>query len=360
MILLVTLLLLISCLFFREYSTKAFLFIEKERKIYTTIIVFLFIYSAFRFIGKGYGFDLQSYQTMYIINDTFSLDIFFRILIAKTYLWMPFGFFVILTSVIGLAGPITYIYKKSSDFLISIILFVTTFYSLYNYGVIRQSVAMSIVFLAILLLEKPNKKRNITGFLLLGISIGFHKSVLIVLPIIILSFFINKQFSDAYKFVTYKKILLYIFMLVFLSFIDFRNLANLIINTLSDFGINLNTYAFVENNPLMSIGFYLNISIVIMIAYLYKNDDKYFKKRNLIYIMFVFAIVFDVVFNFYPIVVERGLDFIWFFRIVLVSDIYIALKNKNQRVIYYVLFFGYITFIFFVNLLPSIINGTYM
>lgn len=103
-------------------------------------------------------------------------------LIASIY--YDYYFFLGITSILSLLPVYRFIKKYSSDYFLSTLIFMSfTFYSLY-FGVIRSSMALSILMISIDFIQK---KKPIPFILTVLLAASFHKTALIFLPAYFLS-----------------------------------------------------------------------------------------------------------------------------------------------------------------------------
>jgi len=148
-------------------------------------MLFLFFLSAFRSLEVGN--DTYNYFVIYTNNTHDGISGNFEPgynLLSNTLrnLGVSFNMFLVLTSTISYIPVIIFIKRKSNYPLLAALVFYTTLFSFYSSG-IRQSIAISLVLLALLSLDR---KSNRLFFFFALIAFTFHLSSIIVFLVLLI------------------------------------------------------------------------------------------------------------------------------------------------------------------------------
>nr|WP_106783609.1 EpsG family protein [Lysinibacillus timonensis] len=186
--------------------------------IYFIIIsLFMLFIAAFR---DGIGYDYANYKKLFDLihyRDASSSEVnielgFYAImkLFTNNYLVVFF------TATISILLKVIYIDRYSKDKIISLLLYFSGVFIMFDMGVIRQGLSIGITLLSI----KHIKERSFTKFLfIICFAALFHVSAIIFLPLYFLG---NKSFSrKTYYFIT-----------LVVLIISFADLTKLIVNLL--------------------------------------------------------------------------------------------------------------------------------
>lgn len=167
---------------------------RKKQNVYFYIsFCILFVLSAFR--GINVGTDTIHYKEMYKIIARGA-----KTFIEPSWLYLnqivadSFGDFryILIISALLVLGPVFYVVKKISyNPLLSIFIYFTLYIYLQSFNIMRQLIAVSIVFVGIFFIVKKWKPWLYIIFVLLATS--FHVSALLALPLVLVKKIPNKK-----------------------------------------------------------------------------------------------------------------------------------------------------------------------
>ncbi len=176
-----------------------------------------------------------------------------------------------------------YSYKDKIDLKISFVIYCCTLY-LISYSTLRQCLALSIVFLMYLTVEK---NKNLFTIFLLLMAMTFHNSAIICILIpFVIKYFKSEKFKNKKLFI-FMSIIMFIFFLLSYEYI---------LQLLADLGLLSEKYYQYVNNEFHVEGIDLSIATIIqksagmLLCLIYigcRNINKKEKKDNLIWIYFI-------------------------------------------------------------------------
>lgn len=326
------------------------LILKKNKAFCIAFSIQLFLILALRHPSLGVDYITYSSGFEYISNLSFS-DMLLRLrLVGTAKLTYPFVFesgyvvlnwivaeigfsfhgLLVVCAAINCASIGRFIYKYSNNPLLSFAIFVSFNMYVYCFGIIRQSLALSVVLWAVpYIIEKKRTK----AILLIMIAFLFHRVAIIWLPFVFL-FKIpitKKRFLAAY--------FTGIALILFASYI-YKNVITkmmLIIEV-----TNRLTIDFQYNN------FALLIEIIGIIIYFF-IDFKLFENSNLN--LACWGLIF--LFLFEPVsmcneVFARASELYTVFLIILIPGLIYTYKNSNTKlianVVVFILMFGYMIY----------------
>lgn len=150
------------------------------------VFLTMFIPAAIRYdIGTDYSFYVDAYNSLGLL-DNFEFG-FKMIVICLKKLSLPTQSLFIFTSFI-IYAPICFFLNRERYFL-KIVLYFLIFY-LYTFNIIRNSIALSILLVALELYLKGHKLK---AYVIYSISCVFHYSMFFFIPIFILDLFYIKK-----------------------------------------------------------------------------------------------------------------------------------------------------------------------
>jgi len=156
-----------------EYNSK-----QKINFIYIYIGIILILFSGLRYM---YGLDYNSYKGLYFsTNPSFSsIEFLFSkfMLVIKSLSNQNYYIFIFINAFIAILTKIFFIKKNTRYFFLSIFIYFTVIFLVYDLGLLRQSLAMGIISIGFLFDEKD---KNIS-FIFYVIAVFVHITSIIIL-----------------------------------------------------------------------------------------------------------------------------------------------------------------------------------
>lgn len=329
---LVLLLLTYASLYYKITNT------DLNRQFFIVISVFLIIFAATR---DHIGVDFVSYENLYYsirrLGDLRDLLSIYRTtnyepLFVLTCILSPsFHSFLFFMSILGVGIKCAVIWKYCTYKYALLLFYFCNIYLGYDMGVMRQGVAMS--FMLVALFQLKNKKHS--GFALATfISVLFHSSGFLLVPLLLWELLLNKQ--------TIKWIITGI--AIVLSGIN--NFLPIIDKVANKFGIATVVFRLEVYKDVLNQGSYLSTSlrwlIVLLLLYvLYKQycitDDKSLFSLNAYWYGCIIAILTRGI----GFISGRGTVVFFYFSCFAIEDILKTKKNKDFSVILLSVFVAY-------------------
>jgi len=188
---------LVFSVFAMKYSTVTGTDIKKRVPakffVFLILTVWCSIYAFRYFVGS----DFRNYYNTFngIIDNKMSLTEFISTQRDSLYGYLSFfssklfnGNWIIFSYICSFLSyfPVVYVlYKKSTDFVMSMLLYIFTFTYFSAFNGVRQSISLSLIFLAYYCFLKEKKYFLYVIFVL--IAFGFHATTLIAIPFQLLS-----------------------------------------------------------------------------------------------------------------------------------------------------------------------------
>lgn len=188
--------------------------------------------------------------------------------------------------------PIYFVLKKNSkdgmSVVLGMIIFLTYFYNL-SFNMARQSIAIAFSLLAYYYLGKGKNKMVILSMI---ISILFHSSALILVPIFCL-FYINK--SNLKKS---KKIFLnfLVFLFLVLMAVKFENIISLLsLNSEFRYKNYISKYGLINGKiGIIRLSFWI---FILLLCWAYKKNIAFYEKNYIFYLFIGFASILSFYIN---------------------------------------------------------------
>lgn len=335
-------------LFFLSLSEFLDLNFKFKNQLFLICLLILFLFTGLRYETGGdwfnytHNFSLIEPINKILIghNDQFNLikyEFLFKVLCSITKSVIDnFQFFLIVVQII-----LTFLlYKSLKEYSIFPIISLVIYYSrctlIFDFVVIRQSIAILIIFYSLKYFESKNYYKFI--ILILFASL-FHASALIVLFV---SFFLRKHFSNV-------SLILY-FILVNFIFIFKINWIYFIVNYLIHLDINsyiTSKLIFYSTNNLeshpkvFSLAIIVNLIIFCLLLY-FRTKLMKFRYFNLFFNYFLVYIFFSYLFYEFSMLSKR-LEYYFFISIVIIIPMIINVFNyKLNKIIAYFIFAIYL------------------
>lgn len=332
-----TYIILILYMFLIDYFVK-----EKKTKIICIFVAFGLLLSL-RSIYIGLSDTSGVYLTWYNkLKDISIFKIYLINGINNNLFWYIFkllitifGYYRIVFSVLGfvfLFFAARHIYKYSCDVLLSSMAFLSMYY-LFSYFLIRQCIAIAILFIS----YKYIKEKKFWKFLLLVLlAATIHKTALI--------------FIIAYPFCNLVKFSKKNYYLILIAFVIAYFFPNLVYQVLSLIDPTYNKYIsygiYSVSSSFPFLGFLLRLSILIFSnLFCYEKDDHEVNiDMNLMTLgtaMFAFS---GVIVEFYRVAI-----YFHIFEITRISQMSEKLRSKPKQILRYSILIAFVLYFLFVN-----------
>lgn len=309
--------------------------IFKNRKVFVTIVgLQLFLILALRSVTLGV--DLPNYKGGYeYIGGLEFDDILSRLNIFGTanliypynyesgyavfnwflsHIGLNFHGFLVACAIINTVSISWFIYRYSKKPWLSFVIFSTFGFFAYDFGIIRQSLALSMVLLSYIQLDKKKRFASIISFL---VALNFHRTSIIALPLLLIHFA---------SIITKKRFLILLILsalvIIFSSFIY----NNIIVNIMSYMGKSGHIgHDATMNNMLLLLYF---IAILVIIFYNFSRIKD--KVNSVACYALAFAIYFSI-FGLYNDVLARALQYFSVFLVIIIPET--LDQYKDQKII---------------------------
>lgn len=324
---------------FINQSTVSFKFIRYG--VFWTLIAFLIVFAGLRFFT---GLDFASYRWIFNMSRVhvraadveygyYGLNEF-----INNFTHDPQWIYLIM-ALLTLPLKGIFINKKSSRIYLSLFIYFTMFFLVYDMGQMRSSLAQAIGLIAILFYMNNKKK---IAFVLILFGMLFHSSEVILLLIFIIG-------DRKYSFKTI--VLTYIGAVIFGQLLNLHYIGSVASKfPNSHLAMQINHYT---TNPVFAskIGLSLNVifdffllALILFIRW-YKNLED--KKFNIMFNIYFIGICLYLVFNNYSVLGIRLGDYFRLILIVLIPFVINQIKNKKIKYLILFIFIGIFSTIVF-------------
>lgn len=291
-----------------------------ENLYFITIGATIFLLAAFR---DGIGYDFESYKIWYeMINHQSMTSDYLNIEKGYFLLNKVCGSFFILIFVVAAIAVIIklfYINKYSKDKLVSLILYFTGVFIMFDMGVIRQGISIAIALISI----KYIVERRLIKFLFI-IFIGslFHISIIVFIPLYFIGY---KDYSR--KFIYGLSLIIII--------ISFFNTSDEIVRLVTKLNIPLISskityYASYETGN-VTISVIKRILFLILFTEFFKRKNIKDKLSHVFLNGYFLSVIIMVLFSSIDILGGRGVMGLYFLQIFIFATIIRGIKNKLIR-----------------------------
>lgn len=296
--------------------------ISKNKWLYCLLCMIMILVSGLRFnTGNDYN---SYYEIHYIINNT-SIENLFQFVSTRGLepvfvffckFFSNFEVFIFASAFISISLKSFFIFKKCKYPFICVFLYYSMYFLFLEMGIIRQSLAISVLLFAINYIKD---KKFLKFFIIVLISSLIHSSSILFLP----AYLCNHKYN--YKNTTFLMIVLLIAPLILYITQLHQILYFLPINVISS---RIDTYASVVSISSITI-LIKRIVIFLIYLYLYKN-----KNMNSIYLNLYFlgVIYTSILLPASTVFVNRGLIIFLVLQIFIIDDL-IVLYYKNIKTI---------------------------
>lgn len=296
----------------------------KNKIIFFLSFLILFVICGFR--DYSVGTDTANYLLNYELNSHFENEYLFQLIINFLLKnGIDYRYLLYISSMLTLI-PIFYVaYKRNENFNQTILLYVLLSFYLLSFNIIRQCIAVSIVFLGIYYFEKSQVKKFLFCIVIASL---FHFSAIFSLFILLLNK-IKLKVSSVYIF----SILMftYISPLVF----NFTDVISFFFNFFNIGGYDI--YIGLANKEILSINRFL-LNVFICLIYHNLKD-----KNNLHFKIVLFGIIMLNIFPSNSIIGRISFYF-------MISQIFLYVDLINKKTNMYILIILYSVVLFSFNL----------
>ncbi|MGX7164019.1 EpsG family protein [Enterococcus massiliensis] len=301
-------------------------FFEKREKAYLFFsFVAFFSLSAFRSINVGndtldYKLLFESLKTVPVSNFTWRYEsgyLYFNKFI-QFFSDNSQALFIVSAAIICL-GYALFINKFSDTVWVSVYLFFMLRYFDLSMNVLRQSLAMVILFFGFNLLIKEKKIRYFVLTVLLASL--FHKTALIFLVLI----FLNKI-----KF--RKRYVLFLFSSTVLGLLFFNPIFNTVLKIFPTYTYYINS-SYMDGTARLATFFNIAVNLVILL-FLYINKFENNRINNLMFNTFIFGLAITVISLRFSLLDRVG-DFFTIYAIILIPNSLDYMKRFKQSKLFW-------------------------
>ena len=337
-------------------ASLLFVFLVKNKYgkvLYSGIMfMFFFLVSGLRY---DVGYDYNSYAGIFFNSYSMSIENTFQSSTEKGYLLLnkiissytlDYQYLYLFIAFIVALSVMYYLYKNSSMIYLSCFTFITIGCFYFSMDFLRQVLAGVIILYA---LNNLDKKQYLHYIVLILFAICFHKSALLMLPLMfVLLIPLNKYVLGAYGFIT---ILLITYSTQILVFVT--------------------SFIYSGYDPLQSIHMTTGIPLIyglctlsiFVYAYFLKDELIKYRSLNKILLVCAFLNVFFTLIGYKHSILSRFsiLIEIPVVTILLVDCVYLTLKKirKNELKVVFISFFIIICMLFHSYLQSNNYNGVF-
>jgi hypothetical protein len=296
--------------------------LSQKKTVYIFFVFLLICLAGFRWET---GFDFESYYELFYSlknNSKLTLSVEPGVLFLQTF-FSSFAYYILFVAIFSITLK-SYFFCKQSPFpFLSLFIYFSTVFLLYEMGQIRQSIAISFVLVSIF--YKNIKWKQL---IFIFIAIVFHYSAILA---ILLLFIPNKTFNNT----TY--ILPIVIAFIFTLFMS--SIFMYIYKFLPSLAVAKIEYYLLEEEGISGISTKLLTYKLFLCTLLiiYKNKLMLFKLGYYFINIYFLSVVIYVVFKFIPQIAGRGSLYFSIFEIILVPMLFSIVKMKSNRIIISVL-----------------------
>lgn len=311
-----------------------------------SLVLIIGVLSLFSGLQYGVGTDFWDYKHMFdmalqglapedIEKIFYMLNVFIRTFTDKS------EFFFVITSIIINACIIITIYNKSSNFILSVFLYISMGFYITSFNILRQFISIAIMFFIINIGERPTVLKVLIAIL---IGMGFHNTSIIAIFLIVPFLF---KYIEIFKDIDIRKLII-IFGIISLScFI----IEPVITNTLlmGKYGYYGDTNFFSYGTSIIYIIEYISI---LFFYYIYHKNIKKNKE------FYLFAICIGLVFiilGYRGVLYNRMAISFNLYNTLLLPEVLNNIKfSKERRILIYIIYLMFfLKFILLLRTTPS-------
>lgn len=318
---------------------------EKQNKINCADIIILVLMITISGFRDRIGTDYNMYKSFYFYPTQSTAQKveygFIKLInISQNLFGDKYYLFFFFCSIITIV-PIYWIFKKKSNHpIFSILLFVCLGFYTLTFNMIRQCIAMAIVFYALRYIEE---RRLVKYCIAIAIAYLFHITSLIVLP---MYFFANLNINK-------KHLKKFFFILLFTGAL-FNPIFNYIVNNIPQYEM----YKIYDNID-AGIGTYLVNSIYLLMIWFVLSKKEFMVKNKFQEICLNISIISVpmIIFSFKNVLFARMIYYFFIPLLIPFANILDFFRIKNTQYIFNIVFCILLLIIFILNII--LFNGVY-
>lgn len=286
------------------------------------------------------GFDVYIYGEVFEAISTEMLLLYpsfeigfklYNLLLRQIYMRREFLFFV--SSFVFLAYQSAKIRRFSKGGFLDVFVYMCKFYFL-SFVYVRQGIAMAIAIFAVEYLLVNKRK---TYFVLILLTVFFHKSAVFLLP---LAFVANWRFSQ--------------FQLILLTFavliVGISPLGQLVFELLGSTTGNEKLERYAGKSSTVNFLYLIEVLMLVVFAVVFKKDFYKEEKSTVIFNGFLIYIYLIIISLTNATFIRLGWYY-YVFMVLALGNIYVYMKNPTDRFIYRTFIFIYFSATFFKTML---------
>ena len=256
---------------------------------------------------------------------------------VSSHIGLTYHIFLAICAAINISAVSYFIYRYSKKPWLSFVLYCSLGFFMSDFGIVRQSLAISMMLFSYCFLDK---KKYILGILFFFLAVSFHRVALITIPLVLLFIFYKRTITKK----TFAILLSCMVPLLLLSGPIYENVVTAIMKAMNKgyagHGLELNKRFFL----------YTGISCATLFGY----DFSKIKRR--VDSVACFALIMAlacIIFGLYNDFLSRALKFYSIFLLILIPSIFDQYRGRK-----YVLLAEGAVFILLLGYMLSVISGT--
>lgn len=323
-----------------------FIITGSKYRLFETICFLLLAIGMVLLAGlrDGIGYDFESYKlwfhTIKSTENFWEIDNIEIGYILLNKLCTSFNQLILIIAIFSVGIKLFYINKYSKNKLLSMLLYFTGVYIMFDMGVIRQGLSISIALISI---KYIIERRFLKFIFVIFVASLFHTSILIFIP---LYFIGTKKFSR--KFIYTASILSLIIYFLKLDREILMFISNLNIPIISN---KLLYYYNSYDEGTLYISIIKRLIILIFFMEVYKRKDINNNYDNLFFNAYFLSNIIMCLFPTIPILSGRGNMSLYFMQVFIFSNIIYNINTKIYRILIYIF-----VILMSVNTMITIIN----
>lgn len=232
-----------------------------------------------------------------------------------SHIGLNFHGFLVVCAAINVVSISWFIYRYSKKPWLSFIIFSAFGFFAYDFGIIRQSLALSMFLLSYIFFDK---RKKIAGILLFVIAFWFHRTVIIALPLL---------FVFRSKMITKKRFFMLLLLSIPMLLLSRPIYDGLVVDIMSSMGKGYTGHDAAANNMILLL---MCISMIVLVFYNFSRIKS--RISSVACLALVFAIYFSI-FGLYNDNLARALPLYSIFLVVLIPDVVDQYKDQRMTFI---------------------------
>ena len=247
-----------------------------------------------------------------------------------SHLGLNFHGFLVVCALINIISISWFIYEYSKKPWLSFVIFSTFGFFAYDFGIIRQSLALSMVLLSYILIDKKNRIAGIISFL---IALSIHRTAIIALPLL---------FVCHIKLITRKKFLILLLLTIPILLLSGLLYNGFIVDVMSHLGKGYVGHDIIINNLM------LLLFIIALLVMIFCNFSKLKEKVDSVACYALVFSIYFMIFGLYNDVLARAVEYYSIFLVILIPMVIEQYKSQKASLIIeigvYMLLIGFMYF----------------